>query len=156
LIFGIGTQSNNAIPSTAVLFTLNSSDSFTTNFGGQSFTGSFIDSGSNGYFFPQINNLPNICSDDNSWYCPPTTAPYSATNVDPNNGSTSNTVNFSVDNFDNVIAANPADAAFANLAGPNTSGFDWGLPFFFGRTVVTAIDGATTPGGNGPFWAYTP
>ncbi|HXM61240.1 MAG TPA: DUF3443 family protein [Terriglobales bacterium] len=165
LTFGIGTESNNALPSTATLFTLNSADNFTTNFNGQALTGSFIDSGSNGIFFPQINNLPNICADNNSWYCPPTTTAYTATNVDPNNNSTSNTVNFSVDNFDTVTNANPNDAAFSNLAGPMGSGacsssnttactFDWGLPFFYGRSVFTAIDGTTTPNGNGPFWAY--
>ena len=51
LVFGIGTQSNNALPSTATVLNL-TSDSFTTNFAGQSLTTSFIDSGSNGLFFP--------------------------------------------------------------------------------------------------------
>ncbi|MBS1228286.1 MAG: hypothetical protein H6R17_1563 [Proteobacteria bacterium] len=32
--------------------------------------------------------------------------------------------------------------------------FDWGLPFFFGRRVFTAIEGRSTPGGNGPYVAY--
>ncbi len=154
LYFGIGTQANNAVPTTATLFLLNpGEDLFTTNFNGLSLTSSFIDSGSNGLFFPQVNNLPNVCSDNNSWYCPPTTTAYTATNIGPN-GTPSNTVNFSVDNFDNVTAANPNDTAFSNLAGPNANGFDWGLPFFFGRNVFTAIDGTTTPAGAGPFWAY--
>jgi hypothetical protein len=164
LTFGIGTEANNTLPSTATLFTLNSADNFTTNFESQSLTASFIDSGSNGLFFPQIDNLPNICSDNNSWYCPPKTTRFTATNVDPNNG-TSNTVDFRVDNFDNVTSANPKDAAFRNVAGPMGSGscspsnptactFEWGLPFFYGRRVFTAIDGTTTPYGNGPFWAY--
>ena len=30
----------------------------------------------------------------------------------------------------------------------------WGLPFFFGRTVFTAIEGQTTPGGVGPYFAF--
>jgi hypothetical protein len=164
LTFGIGTESNNTIPSTATLFTLNTADNFTTNFESEALTASFIDSGSNGIFFPQLNNLPNICSDNPSWYCPPTTTQFSATNVDPNNGSTTNTVTFSVDDFDSVTQANPSDFAFSNIAGPmgigtcaqNTANctFDWGLPFFYGRTVFTAIDGTTTPNGNGPFWAY--
>ena len=158
LTFGIGTESNNTLPSTATLFTLDSSDNFTTNFGGQALTASFIDSGSNGYFFPQVNNL-QICTDNMSWYCPPTTTQFSATNVDPNNGSTTNTVTFNVDDFDSVTAANPTAAAFSNLAGPmlctsSPCTFDWGLPFFYNRSVFTAIDGTTTPNGNGPFWAY--
>ena len=35
-----------------------------------------------------------------------------------------------------------------------TSGFLFGVPFFYGRTVFTALDGATTPGGTGPYFAY--
>ena len=36
--------------------------------------------------------------------------------------------------------------------GPNS--FDWGLSFFYGRTVFTAIEGKTTPGGVGPYVAF--
>jgi hypothetical protein len=165
LTFGIGTESNNTLPTTATLFTLTTGDNFTTNYGGQALTGSFIDSGSNGLFFPQLGGSPVICTDNADWYCPATTTQLTATNVDPNNGTTSNTVTFDVDNFDTVTNANPSDAAFSNLAGPmgvgpcsgsNTGAcaFDWGLPFFYGRSVFTAIDGTTTTYGNGPFWAY--
>ncbi len=154
LIFGIGTESNNALPSTATVFLLppGQGDFFTTNLSGQpSLTSSFIDSGSNGLFFPDTSL--NVCSTDNSWYCPASTTAFSATNVGAS-GSPSNTVNFSVDNFETVTAANPNDAAFSNLAGPNTGGFDWGLPFFYGRTVFTAIDGTTVGNIQTPFYAY--
>jgi hypothetical protein len=42
------------------------------------------------------------------------------------------------------------------VAGPYSLGFDWGLPFFYGRTVFTGIDGVPPPVGvpAGPFWAY--
>jgi hypothetical protein len=160
MVFGIGTETNNGLGSATVFPLTGGVDNFTTNFGGQAFTASFLDSGSNGYFFPQINNSPNICSDVDTWYCPPTTTAYSATNV-ASSGSPSNTVNFSVDNYDNVTQANPGDAAFGNLAGPlacttSPCSFDWGLPFFYGRNVYTAIDGATEPSGvpAGPFFAY--
>ncbi len=33
-------------------------------------------------------------------------------------------------------------------------GFDFGLGFFFGRSVFTAIEGQGTPGGAGPYFAY--
>ena len=151
MIFGIGTQSNNPLPSTATVFTLNTSDNFTTNFNGQSLTGSFIDSGSNGLFFP--DGSLSVCSDSKTWYCQ-AQSNLSATNVDPNNGATTNTVVFSVDDFDTVTAANPTDAAFSNLAGPNAGGFDWGLPFFYGRNVYTAINGTMVGTTPGPFWAY--
>jgi hypothetical protein len=149
MIFGIGTQSNNGLGS-ATVFTVDTNDNFTTNFNGQALTTSFIDSGSNGLFFP--DGSLSICSSTSSWYCPASTTPLSATNVGTNNAT--NTVNFSVDNFETVTTAHPTDAAFSNVAGPNTGGFDWGLPFFYGRNVFTAIDGTTTPAGNGPFWAY--
>lgn len=151
MVFGIGTQSNNALGG-ATVFTLDVNDNFTTNFNGGSLTTSFIDSGSNGLFFP--DSSLTVCSGNNSpWYCPATTTPLSATNV---SGGSSNTVNFNVDNFVTVTTANPNDAAFSNTAGPFSSGFDWGLPFFYGRNVFTAISGATPPAGvpPGPFWAY--
>ncbi|MEX3824780.1 DUF3443 family protein, partial [Paraburkholderia sp. BR14262] len=32
--------------------------------------------------------------------------------------------------------------------------FGWGLPFFFGRRVFTAIALQDTPAGSGPFFAF--
>jgi len=46
------------------------------------------------------------------------------------------------------------DSVFPNLGGPSAGNFDWGLPFFFGRNVFTAIETRNTPAGTGPFWAY--
>jgi hypothetical protein len=154
LIFGIGTESNNGLGS-ATVFNLDSSDNFTTNFAGQSLTASFIDSGSNGLFFPDPALAGSICpGNDSSWYCPNATlVGLSATNVGAT-GSPSGTITFNVDNFETVVGNNPGDAAFSNLAGPNTGGFDWGLPFFYGRNVFTAIDGTTVGSTPTPFFAY--
>ena len=44
--------------------------------------------------------------------------------------------------------------AFDDLAGPDTGDFDWGLPFFFGRKTFVGIEGQSSPGGAGPYWAY--
>ena len=57
---------------------------------------------------------------------------------------------------------NTSMLAFGNLGGPNAgmpslhipASFDWGLSFFYGRSVYTAIEGAITPGGTGPYFAY--
>ena len=54
----------------------------------------------------------------------------------------------------NIDAANFTFAVYPEATGVNPGGFDWGLPFFFGRTVFTAIEGQTTPAGTGPYWAY--
>ena len=53
---------------------------------------------------------------------------------------------------------NPAFSAYNNIAGPmpaTIAGFDWGLPFFFGRRLTVAFEGpTTTSAGAGPFFAY--
>jgi hypothetical protein len=162
LIFGINTQSNNQIPSTANLFTLNTFDNFTVDFptcvssaGGPGVCDfSFIDSGSNAYFFPDTN-IPN-CTDKEAFFCPAALTALSATNEDPNTLFT-NIVSFAVDNADALFATNSGgDSVFSTLGGTNSAdSFDWGLPFFFGRNVFTAIDGQTVANvGSGPFWAY--
>ena len=161
MIFGIGTQSNNALGSATVFTVDPTDDNFTTNFNNQSLIDSFIDSGSNGLFFQDA--IPQ-CSVDTGFYCPSSTLNLSAQNVGANDAQS--TVNFSVDN---AIQTNSSDTAFANLAGPapgasgtcstnnpNACIFDWGLPFFFGRNVYVAIDGQAAPSGTpaAPWWAY--
>jgi hypothetical protein len=149
LIFGIGTQSNNGLGS-AKIFTLDSRGNFTTTFSGQAYTKSFLDSGSNGIFFldAATTGLPD-CANSKGFYCPPSVRSLSATQTGAN--GTSAVVAFNAGNVDRV---NATFAAFGEATGANPGGFDWGLPFFYGRTVFTAIQGATTPAGPGPFWAY--
>jgi hypothetical protein len=66
------------------------------------------------------------------------------------------TVDFSVANADSLFDSNPTGVAFVNLAAPNSlsDSFDFGLPFFYGRNVFTAIAGQSTPGGDGPYVAF--
>jgi hypothetical protein len=159
LIFGIGTQTNNQIPSTATIFTLDSLDTFSVTYKGVTYnsannTPSFIDLGSNAFFFPDAT-IP-ACTDVTAFYCPTSLLSLSATNQGATSGT--GTVNFSIDNADNLFAAGGgADAAFSTLGGPNAGGgFDYGLPFFYGKSVFTAIDGAAVPSGApaAPWWAY--
>lgn len=58
----------------------------------------------------------------------------------------------SVANADSLFATN--DSELGRLAGPFPGSFDWGLPFFYGRNVFTAIEGKSTPQGSGPYWAF--
>ncbi len=150
MILGIGTRTNNGL-GTATVFGLDSFDNFVTVFNGQTLTSSFIDSGSNAYFFP---SSLTVCSGQNSgFYCPSTLQSLSASNQGVG-GVGLNTVSFSVDNTDTLFT-NANDAAFSTLGGPGGTGsFDWGAPFFYGKTVFTAIDGQVTTAGTGPFWAY--
>ena len=151
LVFGIGTQSNNGLGS-ATVYTVDDFGNFTTNFKGVSYPGSFLDSGSNGLFFLDSNTtgIPD-CPSGDGFYCPSSTQNLSATNQGVNNAS--GNVNFSIANADSLFS-NGNDAVFGNIGGPGLNSFDWGLPFFYGRNVFTAIEGKSTPGGTGPFWAY--
>jgi hypothetical protein len=144
LVFGIGTAGNNGLGNATVL-TLDGSGNFTTAFGGKTYPASFIDTGSNGLFFP--STLP-VCGDQKDFYCPATPQSLSAVN---SGGTRSAQVPFTVANAD---ALNPPNFAFPDLAGPNSSGFDWGLPFFFGRNVYVGIEGQATPAGAGPYFAW--
>jgi hypothetical protein len=172
LVFGIGTESNNALPSSASIFTL-TCDDFTTTFDGHTYgitnsstcagPASFIDSGSNGLYFPNATNIPlcptnTAAGDLSEFYCPASTESFSATQLGAS--GTSKSVNFSVANAESLFtsASTDSDAAMSGLAGTNPSGFgfDWGLPFFYGINLYSSIDGQPTPSGTpaAPWWAY--
>jgi hypothetical protein len=151
LYFGIGTQSNNGLGS-ATLFTVDGSADLVTTYKATVLNASFIDSGSNGYFF---NSSVTACASGTGtgFYCPSASTPESAT-IQGINGAT-RVVSFTVDNANNLFAL-PSDTAFPDLAGPNsaanaqTSSFDWGLPFFFGRSVYVVFETKTVNGTMGP------
>lgn len=147
LVFGIGTQSNNGLGS-ATIYAVDDNNDFITSYKGTSYSDSFIDSGSNGIYF--LTSSITGYLDCDGFYCPSSTQNLSAT-TEGANGQGSATINFSVANADDL----PNDPVLEQLAGPNTpTSFDWGLPFFYGRNVFTAIAGASTPAGQGPYWAY--
>jgi hypothetical protein len=152
LIFGIGTQANNALNGAAILTTDGVGD-ITTNFNNSVMTGSFVDSGSNAFFFPSLT-IPR-CGTSTFFYCPTSALILPASMVGQN--ATSVPISFSVSNADALFSNNNgSNAAFDNLAGPSgaNNSFDWGLPFFYGRHVFFAIEGASTPGGSGPYVAF--
>lgn len=158
LYFGIGTESDNQ-PGAVKTYQENSDASsidyldLNTVYQGITATG-FVDTGSDGYFF----NDPSIveCSDGSGFYCPPDALSKSATNQSVGS-SVSGVVNFKVSNADELL--NSSDAAFDDLGGTfdggdTYDGFDWGLPFFFGRVVYLGIAGESSSLGKGPYTAY--
>ncbi len=155
LVFGIGTQSNNALGGVTVYAVPDFE--FTTSYNGQSYPGSFLDSGSNGYFFldSSLTGLTDcgVNSGAEGFYC--SSGNFSATNQASNGAS--GAVSFSIANAQTLFG-NSSDFAFSDLGGASASSppyyFDWGFPFFFGRNVFVAIAGANTTGGAGPYWAY--
>jgi hypothetical protein len=155
LVFGIGTQSNNALGS-ATVYPTDNFFNFVTTYNNQAYPESFIDSGSNGLFFltESIDGIPT-CNDAPFFYCPTSTPDNLSAITQGAGGVGSGTVHFSVANADALFNNNASATVFGQLGGPNSlSGFDWGLPFFYGRNVYTAIEGKSTPGGVGPYWAY--
>jgi len=157
LVFGIGTQSNNGLGS-ATVYTA-PEGSLTTTYNGTAYPESFIDSGSNGYFFldSALTGLTNCgnSSDAPGFYCPGSTTSFTATNQ--GSGAASGAVKFSIANAETLFASQN-NFALGDLGGVSSNAppyfFDWGLPFFFGQNVFVAIEGASTPGGTGPYWAY--
>jgi hypothetical protein len=150
LIFGIDTESNNASGTATVVPISSSSGYLTAIFDGTSLPESFIDSGSNGYFFMDSGLATCTDSGFGDFYCPSSTTSLSG---ELQLASGTSTVDFVVTNAEQISAA---DFVYPGLAGsaPQPDGFDWGLPFFYGRRVATAIDGYTTSAGSGPYIAY--
>jgi Protein of unknown function (DUF3443) len=156
LIFGIGTQPNNALVNAAVYGVTASGlnpGSLVTTFNSTAYPGA-ISSGANANYFlnSAITGYPP-CTINTGYYCPSSDQTLAVTNTGTN--GTSGSVSLTVSNGDTLLSS--GNTAFSNLAGPGTGrtgGFLFGLPFFYGRTVFTAINGASTPGGTGPYFAY--
>jgi Protein of unknown function (DUF3443) len=160
ITFGVGNEPNNGLTN-ATIFTLDASDNFTTTLDAQTFSNSFIVSGSSAILFS--SSMP-VCTVYTGYYCPSSTTNFAATNQGATQGE--ETVDFSVDNGSNLLSANSMDAVFGTLAGPAPTSascqgnasctFVWGLPFFYGRTIYATIDGQSVPSGtpNAPWWAY--
>jgi hypothetical protein len=152
LIFGIGTQSNNQMATRTVL-TASSDGNVTTRLGSKSMTSSFIDSGSNGLYFDS-SAIPS-CPGFNvfGFYCPSSRLNFSATLAGAN-AQTLN-VNFSIDNALGLFGTG-VNHVLPTLAGTigDTTTFDWGLPFFYGRRVFIGIAGLTPAVAPGAFYAF--
>lgn len=165
LIFGIGTQSNNMLGS-ATVFNLGSGGYLTTKYKLGTLTTSFIDTGSNAWYFPD-SSIPG-CSTNKGFYCPTGgDASLQATLVNPVNNATK-LVNFSVTNADSLFQGSKSViGATSGLAGDSsqfaTSGsssingsnvFDYGLPFHYGKSVFVVIEGKNSSAGMGPYFAF--
>jgi hypothetical protein len=151
LYFGIGTQADNALAGASVYALDPNFGTFLTQFAGTQLGSSFVDSGSNGYFFP--DNAIATCVDQADFFCP--TSPQLLTaQVQGQNGTASN-VSFSVANGDQIPVV---DTVAPDLAGPASSNtlqsFDWGLPFFYGRNVYIGFESSVIGGVIGPSVAF--
>ncbi|MGH8206938.1 MAG: DUF3443 family protein, partial [Steroidobacteraceae bacterium] len=154
LVFGINTETDNSQPGTATVLTADSTyGTFTTVYNSTTLTagngsGGIFDSGSNGLFFP--DTTITTCAGNAGFFCPSSPLNLTAQNESAPSG-TPNTVNFEIGNL--VTIAGGGSFAIDNAGGPQSTGFfDWGLPFFYGRTVFLGIEGAS--GTPAPYYAY--
>ena len=160
VVFGVGTESNNQVGNATVLPIANtgyistSISSASPAFGPLSLADSFLDTGSNGLYFSTgaATGIPTDSQD--YYYTPSTPVSISATLSGASGPSTS--FSFQVTDTSNVTTGT---VALPTMAGPmDNSSFDWGLPFFYGRSVFVGIEGlsASHNGGTitGPYYAF--
>ncbi|MFM6928688.1 MAG: DUF3443 family protein [Bdellovibrio sp.] len=157
MMLGIGTVSDsNNLASGVTVYPTSNSGYFTTKFDNTTLIKSFIDSGSNFLFFRPSIALPK-CSGSDTWFCPSTTQSLSA-NLVGSGGSPTGVISFEIGNTNTLISYN--NMVYDNVGGDIgvSNMFDWGLPFFLGRSVFVGIKGssATVNGAvsAGPFWAF--
>jgi hypothetical protein len=97
-------------------------------------------------------------------FCPSTSPVNLSATITGANGASAGQIAFSVGNADQLFAEFQNDAVFPTVCSPalvagstapnGPNSFDWGLTFFYGRTVFTAIEGRSTPQAVGPFVAF--
>jgi hypothetical protein len=157
LILGIGTASNNQ-PSGVTVLPTDSSGEIVTHFnpspGVSTQEAGIFDSGSSVIYFSDSSLSIPLCPGSLSFlYCPSSPLNFSAVNTELS-GSPSSLVSFQIANPMALLSS--GNAVISNIGGPafSTGVFDWGLPFFFGRTVYVGLSGKTSVLGTGPFWAY--
>ena len=180
VIFGIGTEGNNSLGSQTVLTAGAAYGTITTTYTPVSgpqlvLPYSYFDTGSNAYYFAD-NGIPSVqsCSTNtgysstnpDSWFCPSSELNLQATNAGLN--GTQSTVKFSIGNAYTIFNTSRSGTVFDDLgassgAPPGDCGsqttdtacaFDFGFPFFLGRNVYIAFEGANTSWGAGPYFAY--
>lgn len=153
MIFGIGTQANNTVSPAAQLFKLNSyaelSAKATT---GTSYNRSFFDTGSP--FIAYSDPASKIPVDQSGFFAPvsPTTQTLNTNIIDINQKMISMAYLVT-----NQTALDTTQHVFDNLVesfAVFSATFDWGLSFFFGKTVYMTFDGQNSVNGQGPWIAF--
>jgi hypothetical protein len=163
LTFGIATQADNVVTGVKVLPLTTSQNrlgpaNLTATYNGKQLTQSFLDTGSPTYFFIDPN-IP-ICTPAGftTFYCP--VAPILLSPLlTATNGATASgafTLFSPFDSSDSAVVV-PGVGQNSTLVKPPLplgNSFDFGLPFFFGKTVYVAIEGRRAGSVTGPFLAF--
>ena len=158
LVFGIGTQANNAPPALTTLGT-DANGNIRTTFTAYSPSklDGFLDSGSSVYFFPPPNSgvLTDCGGGLAGFFCPSSSQSFTAVNQSSAGGSSISSA-LSIANASTLF--NSGNSVFMNLGASSGTGtaalFDWGIPFFLGKNIYVGIENLSSPLGTGPYWAY--
>ncbi len=164
LYFGIGTQTNNGLGNATPLATTPSSSTLgagfvTASYKGQVLSNSYIDSGTNLFLFSD-SSIPQ-CTQANfaGYYCPasPLTISPTVQGVNGQAVSAAFQITLATSLFKPGLSVLPGVGAqaeaFDNLQ-PTPNSFTFGLPFFYGRNVYTALEGRSAGGFPGPYIAF--
>jgi Protein of unknown function (DUF3443) len=138
LTFGIGTQANNVLPGSGIkqMTTDHYGNMQSASLSGTGTNAAFFDTGSNGLFY--ADSLTR-CLPSFGFYCPTSTVSRTPTVTGFNGTATS--VALSIGNAQNLF--NDGGYAYDNIGGALSGGaFDFGMPFFYGRTVYVNYDPA--------------
>lgn len=154
LIFGIATQTDNALPAGLTVLATDAAGDFRASYNGATtLLPALIDSGRDAYAF-DATITPCPTGSFIGYYCP-AVAPldvYAVNTSPPGVSGPSNTVHFAIAD-PNTFVANAS--AFIDLAGGGGStNFTWGMPFFYGRKVYIGINQKVAGTYTGPFYAY--
>ncbi|WP_205960427.1 DUF3443 family protein [Ramlibacter henchirensis] len=143
LVLGIATATNNQLGAARV-FAPDDAGFLRATYKGATYL-SFLDTGTNSVRFPDPE-LPEC----GSLYCPDQPTPLSIS-VTAAEGQPQ-TIDFTLESPASLRVGTVG--ARIGGGGPATPHVNFGLPFFFGRTVHVAIAGAPTQAGEGPYWAF--
>jgi hypothetical protein len=161
IVFGVNSFSDNQLDGNIPISVDPTFGTFSVNFNGSNLTDSFIDSGSSVYFFndtaiPQCQGaLAGF-----GYYCP--TSPFTGSGTITGVAPFTNSVPFTFTIVNALTGVSGSAFAFNDLGAVATpsaqaavgSGFDIGLPYFFGHSVYTVFEGTSVPEiGPGPFAA---
>lgn len=165
IYFGIGTQANNGLGSATVLATAtqttpNVASALTATYGSTVFSVSYIDSGSSAYSFNNFSgNNVTTCAYSvhdplQAVFCPSSPVALDFTLEGTNSVMVSTAINISnFNNFASNYAVRPG-IGYVSTVFNATSSAVFGLPFFYGRKVYTAIENRTAGSATGPYVAF--
>ena len=163
VIFGVGTEINNQLDSTDTLLQTSIGNyahistqvsAASLSYGPVTMNNSILDTGSNGLFFGTVNTP--VMPVGFGWYAPALPVTLTATLSGSNNVPKTIAITVS-DNSkaSDTTYARPTQAAPLS----DSTMFDWGLPFYYGRRVFLGIDNMpATDASNqtitGPYYAF--